>query len=581
MKNLILIFCLFLCFIQSSYAQDMNLLGETKSDEVRLFWLPSKGWPEGLEGVVIKRKLTSTSNWEKLGNEPIKPSTMGTKALNNIGLNSSEAAALTAKRQEMIAGKKLKETSYENLTNYMATENGVSAMSIALSSNYDVALMAGFAYVDHVEKGYIYTYGVFGIYNRNEKNQPMGTFTPQKNPPKYDVILSGKVSKTNKSAGSIGLIWKIDTEKYKGFKVLNGFYIYRKEKGADEYVKLNDTPIWVSLKDKEGTLFYEDKGVDLEKSYIYAARASTIFNTYGEYSEVEYESSPEVPATVPAPKLDRPDKGTGSLNFKWSFPEDQQPYIKGFYVQLIKDKGPAENVSPLLEVGSRSFAYQQIAAPDNNYYDFRLIALTQDDRELWSKRVTFYNQKKVNPTVPQNLQAQFKKEGREVVLTWESPSAASGSLQYYIHSSSANEEKVWKEASFPTITATTYNYAISSSKAARYTFAISAMNEQNKESELSDKVTVLVPSESLPFINIWPIAKDENVVTLNWKYDDIVDLQGFRLYQNEQLIAELSSDTRTWKSGALDPGSYSYYIQAVSTTGVTSKESQARKFKIQ
>ncbi|ELR73217.1 fibronectin domain protein [Fulvivirga imtechensis AK7] len=584
MKSVGIIFFLLFFTIQT-WAQDILFLGEGRKDEVRLFWIPKKQWDEGLKGFYIKRQ--SDGSWEKLNNTLIVPGTFEGKPLDNLGLSRGEVNRLEDKRSRLISSGSLNSISTDQLITVMTDEHAVKGISVMLNLDFDVALIAGFGYVDtDIPQAREYTYGLFPVYNTGESNDPVSTFSWVYNTsPEINVPLQG-TSKVNQRRKTVELTWELDVEAYKSYKILNGFNIYRKEEGAQGFTKLNDSPIWVPLNDKKSTLFYKDEDIDTEKSYTYAAAPATIFNTRGNMAELEVTAATHA-AEVQPPVLKDPQKDH-SLNFEWKFDGASELSIAGFYVQLKQKDGlQFDNISDLLPPSTRAFSYNNLPTADNSYYHFRVIAVKTDGLELWSNRKIFFNRANTRPSQPLDLQGEVSFSGEEVVvnLTWTKPAQNADHVrEYLIYTSSPNQDRVVKEGSIEPVTTESYTYSVYRDRAANYSFAVSAVNEQNEESPLSGKVTITVPSKSLPFINIWPIAKDGNVITLNWKYDDdITDLAGFRLYQNGELIADegaLNASARQWISPQLDAGNYTYEIVAVSTSDVQSERSDPRKFEI-
>ena len=585
MKKSLGLVCFLLIFIAHTWAQDILFLGEGKKDEVRLFWIPKKQWDEGLKGFNIKRK--SDDNWEKLNTTLIVPGTFEGKPLDNLGLNQGAVGQLEDKRAQLISSNALNSIGTEELITFMKDENALKGVSVMLNLDFDVALIAGFGYVDsNIPKAKEYTYGLFPVYDTGENSEPVATFNWLYNTsPEINVPLQG-TSRTNQKRKTVELTWEVDVDAYKSYKILNGFNVYRKEKGEQDFIKLNDNPIWVPLKEEKSILFYKDENIDTEKSYIYAAAPATIFNTRGNLAELEVTLVTPVPEIQP-PVLKDPQNDQ-SLDFEWEFDNAVESSIKGFYVQLKQREGlQFDNISDLLAPSTRAFSYNSLPTADGGHYHFRVIAVKNDGLELWSNRKIFFNKVNTQPSQPLDLKAEVTSSGGETVvnLTWAKPTQNADHVrEYYIYSSSPNQDRVVREASIDPVTVESYTYPVYRDRAAGYSFAVSAVNDQNEESPLSEKVTVTVPSKSLPFINIWPIAKEGNIVTLNWKYDtDIADLAGFRLYQNGELIAnenELNASARQWVSPQLEAGNYTYEILAVSISEVQSERSEPRKLEI-
>ncbi len=585
-KRVLVILFFTLSALGTSLSQEKYLLlGEGREDEVRLFWTPTESWAENLVGFNIKRK--SDGAWEKINSDLIIPGTSNNKDLSALNFSNAETLTLTQKRSELISSGILNAISTEDLINLMGSKNNVESFSIMLNSDFDIALIAGFGIIDSniAEIDGTYSYGLFPVYDEGETNEPIQEFDWEYGTSPSIMVEMGGRARTNKKRGTVDLIYKIDTESYKSYDILNGFNVLRKKEGEQSFEKLNDNPIWVSLKLDKATLYYKDEGVDLEENYIYAVAPNTIFNTNGTPEEISVAPPAEINESIQPPVLQSPSVGDtkGGLQLNWEFDQQFEGSISGFYVQLKeKDGNLFNNISELLEPAERSYQFD-LPEADDSYYHFKVIAIRKDELELWSNRKIFYNKINTIPGPPQNIQGTA--EGGMIKITWDEPNDnANKVVQYNLYTSSPNENALLREGSLE-ITTTNHNYEIYRSKSAVYKFAVSASNAAHQESGLSDTLTITVPSESLPFVNIWPISKEENNITLNWKYpEDIADLAGFRLYQNGELILNqetLTSELRTWKVEELATGTYAYELEAISLSGVTSDKSKPRTFEIE
>jgi len=569
-----------------SFSQEEYLfLGEGREEEVRLFWTPTESWDENLVGFNIKRK--STDEWVKLNTAIIAPGTSDEKDISILGLSNDVVQRLAQKRSDLISAGTLKSIPTQELKDLMASKNNIESISIMLNSDFDIALIAGFGVIDsNIPKiNGSYSYGLFPVYNNGEASEPVEVFEWKYGSlPNIAVKMEGD-AKANEKRETVELIYKIDTESYKSYDILNGFNVLRKKEGDEEFERLNSNPIWISLKQNKATLYYKDENADLNETYIYAIAPNTIFNTNGTPVEIKVEPPVEINESIKAPILATPERreSTGKLQLKWQFEPSYEESINGFYVQLKeKDGNVFNNISPLLESNSRSFEYDLPPANDE-YYHFRLIAIRKDELELWSNRKIFYNKINTIPGPPQNLQGTV--EDGMIKLNWDQPNEnANKVVKYNLYTSSPNENSLLREGSLEIIT-TNHNYQIYRSKSAVYKFAVSASNAEHQESVLSDTLSITVPSESLPFVNIWPVSKEGASVTLNWKYpEDISDLAGFRLYQNGEIIldqAQINSEQRTLVVSDLEPGQYSFELEAISVSGVTSDKSKPRTFEIE
>ncbi|MDH5366491.1 MAG: fibronectin type III domain-containing protein [Cyclobacteriaceae bacterium] len=577
-----------LAIVISDYvtAQDFMFLGEGRKDEVRLFWIPKNTWPQNVIGVNIKRR-TRNGEWILLNDKVIVPSTSLDKSLENIGLSSNDINALKNKRAKHIQSGQLKAIESTNLIELLGDNNTLKGISLILNSDYDLALIAGFGYVDQQipHSSEEYEYGLFLLSDMGEENNPEATFHwDYGTNPSIQIPMDGR-SRTNKNRKIIELTWEVDVQNYKDYGILNGFNIFRKEEN-NKFKKLNNKPIWISIREAKSTLYFKDVDVDLDKKYTYAAAPNTIFNTSGDFNEIKVEPVMEIPEMV-TPTLQNPQYLTNKIQLNWKFDSDNESYIKGFYVQKKQDDNMFVDISELLSPNVRSFSFDGLPTPDDNYYHFKVIAVRSDDQKLWSNRKIFFHQKQTKPSAPQNISAEIVNEGANVkiILKWDKPFINANEVkEYYLYTSHPNDDHVVKDNSLGKITTENVEYVVFKNLSSKYSFAISAVNDNYQESPLSDKISVIVPSKSLPFINIWPVEQDNNTITLNWKYPtDIADLAGFRLYQNGEIIMNesiLEGGIRQHVLSILDPGIYTFEIVAISESGLESNKSKPRIFEV-
>lgn len=378
-KFKILIIITLIASCEMSWSQEFVFLGEGAKDEVRFFWIPKKGWPQGGIGINIKRKSLD-GKWIKLNSDLIIPGNTQSKVLNNIGLSGSDMDQLVNKRGQLIKSKQLNEIESGTFVNLITDGNTLKVVSLMLNSDFDIALMAGFGFVDMNIPNFsgVYEYGLFLVSEQGEVDRPIAIFNWEYGTsPTIDVLIQG-AAKTNKGSKTVDLTWEVDVEKYKNYGVLNGFNIFRKEMEGD-FIKLNDKPIWVSLKEAKSTLYYRDINVDLEKGYVYAAAPNTIFNTDGSYSEVKIDPVGEIPE-IPSPVLENPQYVDKELQLHWKFEVSDESFIKGFFIQKKHNENNIfENVSELLPANIRAYNIVNFPFQNDNYYHYKVVAVNMNE----------------------------------------------------------------------------------------------------------------------------------------------------------------------------------------------------------
>jgi hypothetical protein len=183
----------------------------------------------------------------------------------------------------------------------------------------------------------------------------------------------------------------------------------------------------------------------------------------------------------------------------------------------------------------------------------------------------------VKPPKPEHPKGVWKKTDSKVIvqLSWDNKQPGDTLTEsYQIYALNPVSNTFYLEMGIPPILTNHYDYDIQYSKASIYKFCISAISKYKTESVLSDTVSIMVPSQQLPYPIITDATLDSNKVNLRWKYPDVWDLKGFRLFQNGNQVAseyELNRDIKEFKTPGLKWGAmYDFTVQAVSESGVVS-----------
>jgi hypothetical protein len=585
MQIRILFFILFLSISSQLLAQDNNFLlfGEGREDVVRLFWTP-KTWPDNLTGFDVKRRVVNNRNkgdWQLLNATVIFPESSLTKDISNVEKNPAQQQRLVEKRQQLITDKTLFEIPNEKYIELVKDKNNLIGLSIALGRDYDIALLSGFGLVDrNIPEAKGYEYGLFPRFNDVSVEAPVSTYTWEYGSKPETVVKMEASYKVGKSKKQIEVTWVVDVKSYKEHKTLNGFNIYRKSDNTGTK-KLNDTPIWINTKEDKGILFYKDTDINDSTVYTYSAVPVTIFNT--EWSGVEMELNlADTPKEIEPPKLDDKSQGSNSKReflFEWDFKAENEKFIEGFVMERKKQKDSLFiSVSNILPASQRSFIDNQLPAPDGNYYHYRLSAVVKEGTNLWSNRILIYNKENKHPTAPRNLSGEIITEGDQkfIALKWEGSGDTNAIKGYKLYSSLPPDTELSWLGNIPLITDTEYKYEIYYT-AGEYNLAVSSINTDGEESDLSPIISIFSPSRFVPAIRDWTIIGEDNKVNFKWKYnEELPDLEGFRIYLNGNLAVDeskLKSDVRQWAYSLDNSGNYSFEIVAITRFGIESKKS--------
>lgn len=190
---------------------------------------------------------------------------------------------------------------------------------------------------------------------------------------------------------------------------------------------------------------------------------------------------------------------------------------------------------------------------------------------------------------PENLKGEIMDKGGKqfIHLTWgDEPHERIERIEYLLYVSSFTEELA-EQASID-IRKNSYEYPVFNRFGKLYKFQIQAIYEKEysfERSVRSDTLEIYVPTRKLREPYTISSTRNENKVTLSWKYTDgIDDLAGFKVYDNEKLIAtekEVSREAREWTSEALAPGKHVFKVVAVTRYDVSSGPSRPQTYTIE
>ncbi|GAA0894201.1 hypothetical protein GCM10009122_38810 [Fulvivirga kasyanovii] len=189
--------------------------------------------------------------------------------------------------------------------------------------------------------------------------------------------------------------------------------------------------------------------------------------------------------------------------------------------------------------------------------------------------------------VPQGLTAKVvnHENSRAVVLTWNKSTWHGGELGYnlLVKFPDNNYFLLYQDAGV--IYDTTYTFEVADSQSSHWQFAVMAVENFPEviRSTQSEPVDVILPSLSLPNIEISSLKYENGVVTLVWDYSiSISDLKGYNIYVNDDLIDTVDKKGQmAWTDKFQGKGKYIFQISAVSNSGVESSKSQKKLLKIE
>src|SRR5207247_710834 len=101
-------------------------------------------------------------DWVKLNNAPIIPGISMKRDFSGLGANKSEENLLKARLFKLLTSHKLKETDNNYLQKLNNNEKELDDIMKLISDDYEIALIHGFAFLDHsIRQKTDYQYGLF------------------------------------------------------------------------------------------------------------------------------------------------------------------------------------------------------------------------------------------------------------------------------------------------------------------------------------------------------------------------------------------------------------------------------------
>lgn len=567
---LCLLFCSHILFAQRD---NVSLLVQSADGKnVKLVWF-FKTWSKDVTGFDIKRK-DGLQDWVKLNTEPIIPELTQKKNLKIVEADELEEGRVKAKLYKMITGHKISAMAKDEFLQMLNTDDkAAQALTGLMEKDYDLALMSGFGFVDHsITKKTNYQYGLFIQGTNTLLDSVLWNYgqIPDLN------VVNDITAKGTTSANGIQVIWNADLMKMRAGDV-TGFNIYR------EGIRLNSTPILpVNTKDPTEFTFF-DRAANGANPNLFSISAESIFGIEGIIKSYAYNPE-DHPAEYVKPVVNEINSlgyyFKEGINIKWTFPKESERFLKGFYIE--KDNMPEGyvRVSGLLDSSARSYI-DHTSSPVSGYIRFRAIAVYNDKTNSTGPDRVYSYFPVSQPPTPMNFKAKsaFAAKKASVQLTWDLPMNGDSSTDIYRvyvtdtlnYNLKAIDEKIPAGKN-------SYTYIKTRGIASNIKFCVSAIAKNEAESNYSDTITVLMPSLELPAPGTPTVVLEEEVAQIEWKYIDVADIKGFRLYQNNTLIANedvLKKSSRKFTTQVLNKGeTYIFTLKAVTTNGIASDPSE-------
>lgn len=578
-KRQIAILLLFGSYLSLSQHPQIEFKGQGNKNEVKLLWFPRE-WPADLDGFNVRRRINN-GEWQLLNKTVIAPSTKKqdfTNRTNDPGI----ITRLTAKTDSLIAVKNITDASAAQMRSETLSDPiAVKFLAFSLTLGYDLSLIQGLGYYDrNLTQSGTYTYGLFPVRGGTEANSPLAVYEWKYGEvPEVALGFANEVKKVRKRKG-IEVMWQVSTREVRS-KDIKGFVIYKRD-SLGQVTKLSGLTR-INMAEDSARLYHIDNEYDLTQRSVFYAVPVDIFDSPAKPLEVSYSRN-NFPL-LESPVLEITEEATGqSLQLKWHVDPSQNQFIRNYQIYRRQNVNEAPRLLATLSSDQRIYSDESIA--QSGYYFFTVVATSVSGEEFVSNEFAIYKNLVAAPIPPSGLRGQVIREGGKsyIHLQWNPIPVREKGVGYYLYTDGVLSDGLAWQASLGLLPQPEYKYEIFDERGKRYRFAVTAVADETFESLLSDTIEVSVPSTTLPRPDIWPISKEGQVITLNWRYtESIDDLAGFRLYQNGLLILDesrLDANTRQWTSPSLEAGRYIYEMEAVSRSGVRSKLSDPRNFNI-
>lgn len=489
MKTSLLVLATILLTTHTIYAQGdhANLLVQSPDGKtVKLVWFINK-WNNDITAFDVKRK-EGLKDWVKLNTEPIMLGVSVKKKFSVINDDKAEESVLRAKLYKLLAAHLLEEIDSEPFVQQLKNDDkAVQAVSKMITYDYDVALIMGFGFVDHSPKMKTnYHYGVFiaGTDKLLANVQWNYGQIPDLN------AVQEITARGNSGSNGILLMWHADMDKIRSGDIA-GFNVYR------EGIRLNEVPVTM-FSSKDPTEFvWNDASANGAVPIQYSVSAESVFGIEGIIHPYVYD-----PADHPAVYKQSEVNEIASLGFyfkdginvKWSFPKEDQRFIKGFYIEKDNMPDGYKKVSGLIDPADRAFT-DKSPSPVSGYIRFRVVAEYTDRSDIAGIEKLYSYFPISEPPAPQRTKAvQLLTDKKKIItLTWDSRmngDSLTESYNVYAFDSINNKYSLANDKQI--ISGTKYLYPVKDDTQLIQKFYVTSVGRNKRESQPGDTVAVYV-----------------------------------------------------------------------------------------
>lgn len=576
----------------SSADEDYKIIGEYKDGYVQLLWWMQE-MPDNFEGFEIRKKYLN----EK-GSSISDPISITDGNIIKPGIfqrewkltvkNEKKITYIDKYSQKMIDRIKKKEPDF-SLISDLKDKKKFKCFRRGIKHDFNMALLSGFGAIDSWDTNnadaaeyslYIYRKSMqdiefktsFIVYNNLQEN--------------ISDLVDIKVEKMSNSAK---IMWELPVETVDKYSLVS-LLIKRSKDGEKDYLPIVKNGI--PFGENEGEIYkgkFYDPNVEDRKEYDYQLEFKNYFDSTfiaGTESFTYHDASQYIPL---APNLISAEKEEQAIKIKWKFPQKDIANIRKFEVQ--KCILPGDEYFTIGEV----LPYEDYTFNDTDteLYEgvlYRIVAVGLIGGNRSSNVLLKIGSNLPKPPPPQNFSiSHVKQNNRDCIsIKWKEQTKEEKEKNplkgYFLYIDRYDEDEVDLVNSTPMKT-NSYVYDIGGKDGRSFNVRLTAVSPEGVESQpVEDKV--YIPNQKLPEVKLrrYKTNKDGSGITWLWRYpDNVKELKGFRLYQDDVLIADeyaINANSREYTvSGFAEGKSYKFQIQAVSGYGVESKKSKKKTYK--
>lgn len=440
------------------------------------------------------------------------------------------------------------------LTAWTANDKGMKTIAYTASQSFECATCIGLAAKDTPATTTVISYGLFSASNK----QLLATTTwAPGSTSKLESVNNISTRPLQGEQKGIIVTWNADLAKLSETHV-SGFYVYK------EGIRMNDWPVSNSNNTSNITEFsFIDSNASAEENINYGISAVTSLGIEGPI--ITYQHLPEEhPKKYESARVTRIE----SLGFyfkegtsvQWSLPKEIEQFVKGFVVEKQNIPGVYKIVSGILPATTRSFIDSSGSNIDG-YLAIRVTTIYKDRTSITGQPLLYSYLPMLEPVRPTNLTAKQTGDDRggSIQIMWDEPMQGDSLTdKYRIY---LGDEQ---SGSFSPLQTTLsknkhiYTHSVpAGSSGIKFKFFVSSISKDGSESAPSDTIVVTLPKNLLKAPEFVAKAMPSRQVKVNWQYPKVTELEGFRVYINNELVADekiLKANSREYISLAQAAG---------------------------